>query len=226
MRKRIWIPLAISVLLLIGLYNRSTKPKAGNPSVGPEHPTGVENQSTEPERTLVRRPRRNAKDVSTPSPIASQSRGPMTPRPNRAEQIEYAIRNANQPINFYGKVVDQNDTPVPGVKIHILYTEHLLVGTTYGENNNPVDLVTSDDGRFALTGVKGSRISIETVSKSGYQLSPKALLTPGINSDPSDPVIFKMWKKQGADRLISVRLSRQAISVEGAPVTFDLFEGK
>lgn len=35
-----------------------------------------------------------------------------------------------------------------------------------------------------------------------------------------------MWKKQGADRLVGMRLSRQAISVEGVPITFDLFEGK
>ena len=72
----------------------------------------------------------------------------QTPKPSRAELVAFAVNQANQPISFYGRVVDQDDTPVPGVAIRLRYAQAVALGTMTSETSKLVELAT--DGRRAI----------------------------------------------------------------------------
>jgi hypothetical protein len=154
-------------------------------------------------------PANNAAAPASPTSNAILRPSPAVPKPNRAEQITAGTLRLNVPINFYGKVVDQKAIPVAGASIRLKYREYLQVAPNVPAENNPtVELATDANGRFELTGVQGDAVSIEDISKSGYQLSGKTSLSYAyaeetLSPDPSSPVIFKLWKKQGADRLVT-----------------------
>lgn len=109
-----------------------------------------------------------------------------------------------QPINFYGKVVDENNQPVEGASVDFKWTDLSLNGTSQYHT-------TSDaNGLFSMVNQTGKRLSV-TASKSGYYSAADArlasfeyanpadgLFTP----DPNNPVVFHLRKKGEAAQLI------------------------
>jgi hypothetical protein len=122
---------------------------------------------------------------------------------------KYLVKKYNIPIEFYGKVVDQNDRPLSGVKVKA-HVRHLIMATptTRGTRFKDCELATDQNGLFVFS-EKGAGITIDAIEKEGYELSKKAkrsysykgtseIFTP----DSDNPVVFKMWKQQGAEKLI------------------------
>jgi hypothetical protein len=71
------------------------------------------------------------------------------------------------PVEFYGRVLDQNNAPVPGTKISCSWPY-------MGSMHSPVRVLTGPDGCFEITGLKAISISISVrpPMKIQFQLSP------------------------------------------------------
>ena len=126
-------------------------------------------------------------------------------------------------IEFYGKVVDEKNLPVAWAMIKLSRGDLSSDGTTQ------VRVQSDADGLFSLTGVVGRGLNV-SAEKMGYytsglnrysyeyaEFSDKNFHQP----DPSNPVIFRLRKKQEADALI-YREQELRISVGAAnEVTID-----
>jgi protocatechuate 3,4-dioxygenase beta subunit len=83
----------------------------------------------------------------------------------------------NVPITFYGKVVDQNNRAVAGVKVWLEYRVGYFTSPTSGKERwLPVSLTTDTNGNFILDGVKGGFVQFSSIEKDGYKLLPNSPL--------------------------------------------------
>ncbi len=129
------------------------------------------------------------------------------------------------PIEFYGLVVDENETPVPGAIVKLQWNDLSQTGTSYAE------ALSGADGRFSLENVTGKVLEVR-VSKEGYEtldyvkafeyaaFFDKHFHTP----DRDAPVIFRLRKKMDAEPLI-VRQTLYGFKVDGTPHSIDLRTG-
>ena len=150
----------------------------------------------------------------------------------RVDQVHAIITAANVPINFWGKVVDQDDRPVAGVKISFFLRKGVeLAPGIPSAKQEKITTETDGSGRFQLTDVRGDAISIDSMVKEGYELSPKVvksfaytrapqIFTPDANS----PVIYTMLQKSKPEPLVHYDKAVK-VPVDGAPVNFDLWKG-
>jgi hypothetical protein len=142
---------------------------------------------------------------------------------------------SNVPVRFYGKVVDQMGLPVSDVKVKfiIFSFDGSVLRNTADQKRTELDLMTDIQGRFSVENQKGYSIQVETLEKETYQPQPyfrkgfdydpyfQSIHTP----DPNNPVIFKIWKKQGAENIIHHQKNIR-IPYDGTPIIFDLSKGK
>lgn len=177
-----------------------------------------------------------------PTVTASSSPSPIVPTPavdlekqyeqRRVEQVHAIITAANVPINFWGKVVDQNEKPLLGVRISFFVRKgvELAPGIPSAKQEKYVT-ETDASGRFQLTGVRGDAISIDSMVKEGYELSPKVLKSfaytraPEIfTPDANNPVVYTMLQRSKPEPLVHYdKLAK--VPVDATPVTIDLWQG-
>lgn len=176
---------------------------------------------------------------TTPSTApATQAANPATSgtsavKPALSAQLHEIMSSANRPISFFGKVIDQDDNPIPGVKVTLQIRYMKAVGPVgIGDTFSESALTTGADGQFSLTGAKGSLLGLKALQKDGYEPSPKAFNgtywywrdKDPYRPDPNHPEIFRMWKKAGAEKLVDYEKMTR-IPYDGTPVTFDLLTG-
>jgi hypothetical protein len=111
-----------------------------------------------------------------------------------------------QPINFYGRVVDESNVPVADVSIHFTWNDISEKGTS------DADTKSDGNGFFSLTDRKGKRLYVD-VSKEGYYSSGDARGAAFEYANPNDglfkpdsmnPVVFHLRKKGvGVDLITS-----------------------
>ena len=111
------------------------------------------------------------------------------------------------PIEFYGKVVDQNEQPIPDAEVRMNWTDMSPKGTSDAIRT------TDGDGRFSITGVQGKNFGVRSIKKDGYieafRSNPHSFEYAGFwepsyhEPDPTNPVIFHMRKKGEAAALVS-----------------------
>jgi Carboxypeptidase regulatory-like domain len=108
------------------------------------------------------------------------------------------------PINFYGRVLDQNGQPVKGAKVRFQWTDTSAAGTT--ERFTETDAL----GTFSLQNARGKRLGV-FVSKDGYHavahgrgsFEYAAFFEPiYIEPDTNNPVIFHLLEKRTAEQLV------------------------
>jgi hypothetical protein len=123
------------------------------------------------------------------------------------------------PITFYGKVLDQNDTPVAyteisgGMKTFFPNPAVFFMGVSRYKTK------TDKNGNFTVKG-KGKSISVSGLKCRGYEMiyddairsydyalepSDNPKMYPIHHPDPEKPVVFRMRKKEKAEVLISLR---------------------
>jgi hypothetical protein len=153
----------------------------------------------------------------------------------RLRQTEDAREQAKNewrtPIEFYGRVVDENTNPVANADIHFVWTDLSPQGTT------EKGTLSDENGRFSLVNVSGKHL-IAKVSKQGYypyQPFGIPFSYAGENQnfvpDAANPVIFRLKKKGVAERLIHLHAAMGGgkgfrIPRDGTPLEISLTTGK
>lgn len=112
------------------------------------------------------------------------------------------------PVDVYGKVADQNDSPVPNATVYFLVDRSI-----YDVASSIKGSVAADSkGLFHIGGYEGSAVGLRPEA-TGYvlaEINPRVIIKnaepPAKNyiSDPNNPMTIKMWKNQGAEALVSV----------------------
>jgi hypothetical protein len=138
-----------------------------------------------------------------------------------------------QPINFWGRVVDESNVPVANASIHFTWNDISEKGTS------DADAKSDGNGFFSLTDRRGKRLYVD-VGKEGYYSSGNSrgsafeyanpadgLFTP----DQNNPVVFHLRKKGvGVDLVTSQNGMKPyfgvTVPLDGAPVQVDLLERK
>jgi len=132
----------------------------------------------------------------------------MTPEQVKQKALDWYRSQAGRlvpeqkPIEFYGKVVDENTNGIAGANIHFIWS------TASAENGTlTADTVSASDGTFSLVSGTGSGISVY-VSKDGYYetkgLNHIDYDPSGSGSSKDNPVLFHFRKKgHGADLVTS-----------------------
>jgi hypothetical protein len=137
-----------------------------------------------------------------PPMFKTQTVPPRTPEEKAMWQWREAMGKADPgyayktPIEFYGKVVDQNGQLVAGATVDLEWTG------IRGEALDKATKITGTDGRFVLTGVQGKLLvvrvhkadCISQVSAQGdydfADFSAHNFYMP----DSNNPIVFRVWK--------------------------------
>jgi len=102
------------------------------------------------------------------------------------------------PINFYGRVIDQDNKAISGAPIDFSWNDTSAKGTSRDS------AISDGDGRFELTGRTGKILSIDINAEGYYPFRGEARKTFEFGNpwsgrhipNKDKPVIFR-WKKQG-----------------------------
>lgn len=133
-------------------------------------------------------------------------------------------------IEFYGKVVDQRGTLLSGVSVYasVIYNSGLSAGVDKKQTE------TDAAGLFSISGMKGRTLGIG-LEKDGYeyggehgpfQFTEMVIEAERYHPDPKNPVVFVMWKLQGAEPMIYFERRAFKLPPDGTPVRIDLATGK
>lgn len=147
--------------------------------------------------------------------------------------MEGDITGKNVPIAFWGQVVDQDGAPLAGVRVAVTVRHWRFSAPSGISASFPKSEMLSDtDGRFEITGETGDNLTLTTVHKEGYRLSPKTMKTfsYGETAEPftpdfNNPVVIRMLKEVPAEGLKTFHASKM-ISCDGMPIAINLLEGK
>ena len=104
-------------------------------------------------------------------------------------------------VKFFGRVVDQRNTPVEGVIIRYSVTP-----ATFGYGGGSGETTTDGDGDFEVSGIEGTGVTIREMTKSGYQIALSGQGKTFFNRSEVEsrlrwedctqetPCLFKAWK--------------------------------
>ena len=185
--------------------------------------------------------RQEATSVSATAPVATPSTAEVQPSPI-AEAEQYKEASAlvesifSSPIEFYGRVIDQNGDPVPYASIG--YT----AADKFNDSGSNYTGEADAEGNFNITGIKGAGLAV-TARKEGYHLIhnpgdrslPTSTATFAFGMGPDSyrrpaptkdkPAVFVLHKMGKAEPLIRVEQSAR-IPKDGTPVALDLVTGR
>lgn len=149
------------------------------------------------------------------------------------ESVREDIKKSQVPLDFYGRVVDQNGNGVAVARIRFSYVHFdPLQPFELFRGHSERSLTSDNSGNFAIRGIKGYGFMIE-VDKDGYEASKSnfrgASIVGGpdkpVKADPSSPMIFHLRKKGQAEPLVyfekGYRLTR-----DGTPKFINLVTGR
>jgi hypothetical protein len=146
----------------------------------------------------------------------------------RRKQIEEdtlkGVEKWRTPIEFYGKVIDENTNPVSGAEIDFDCNDTSATGTSFYH-------ATSDNnGLFSIKDIQGLMIVVK-VNKHGYYPNAPAgyaFYYAGQNKnfipDAANPVVFYLRKKGVGDVLFHFHKSFR-VPRDGTPILIDLTTG-
>ena len=175
-------------------------------------------------------PRTNGQSVST-IPIVDQvalSNFAATIEVRQKEREAAMDRSLDEwrtPIEFYGKVVDENNSPVQGVQIDFACNDLSTEGTSYYHT------ASDSGGMFSITGIRGKLLSAK-LSKTGYYVSKRdndSFTYAGENvnfkPDATNPILFHL-RKHGQGEPLTTASSRLKVPLSGVPVNWSVLNGK
>ena len=153
---------------------------------------------------------------------------PPTQKPSPELRRTFETLNHNA-IVFYGRAIDQFDEPVVGAEVR----GTVLVNTGTKGGARKAQTTTDGQGYFQFSDLVGQDIGI-MIAKDGYEYRRKSSSFSYSYfeadhkrhiPDPKNPVVFVLWKKQGAEALVHYeKVWRFPIS--RGPLRIDLVTGK
>jgi hypothetical protein len=162
-----------------------------------------------------------------PTPATNAATGP---RKSREQQMAEVLSEQNDvPIAFYGRLEDQSGVPLTDTTVK--FSVRVYNGSESTVRRGQV--VSDANGLFTISGYKGESLGV-IPEKAGYALASLngggnySLLYPEdqrVHPDPSNPVVIKMWKLQGAEPLVRINL-RYRLHCTNTPINFDLLTGQ
>lgn len=163
-------------------------------------------------------------DASTPSqPTISHTHKPSPELKRAFEAINH------NPIEFYGRAIDQFGEPVTGAVV----TGSVLYNTGTKSGQTMISTTTDASGYFQFSGLEGQSLGVG-ISKSGYEYrrfnssfwySYFEADHKRHQPDQENPIIFLLWKKQGAESLVHYDKAWR-FPVNAGPVRIDLVTGQ
>ena len=190
-------------------------------------------------------PGTGAANQGTNRPNIGQQEAPLNESPGMLEEIvrdltgarerqrkqaeERSLNEWRTPIEFYGKVVDENGQPVEGVAVKFSCNDTSVEGTSYYQT------VSDGQGLFSITGIKGKLLTV-AVSKTSYYSSKRdtdSFYYAGQNQNfvpnRNGPVLFHLRKRGQAEPLVTMDYPGFAriaqLPRNGTSVAFDLIIG-
>jgi hypothetical protein len=187
--------------------------------------------------------RTNLQPVSAPSSGQfSNSAAPKPPGAMVTETLNHSIpqsSNAIQqrilaawqaPIDFYGKVVDENTNPVSGAEVAFDWME-----TPSNDGEKTASTQSDTDGLFSLQGKRGASLTV-SVEKNGYNTSGGRqtfhyAVLGNFSSSIYAPVVFQLVKKGIAVQLIHIKgiglhpMRDYLLATDGKPTDISLSTG-
>ncbi len=150
----------------------------------------------------------------------------------REQKLELAPNYMNVPISFYGRVVDQDNNPLSGVRVVVSVRQWFHPAASVGLDSSfpKTELTTDAGGYFQFANGSGDDLRIEALTKEGYEAEAKALRGFGYNTserfnpDPNQPVVFRMWKAGTKQPLITGDKFLPIVP-DGRTYTLDLLKG-
>jgi hypothetical protein len=168
---------------------------------------------------------------------AAENEEEVSAREDRAKLIRGLIEAGNVPINLWGRVVDQEELPLSGVRIAYSYSIHHGndQGVAWIEFETKNGEVTSDnDGSFGITDLRGHDLTIESVRKTDYVYRQRSSLTYNFGGNMREgrfepqrdkPVRIVMIHKGAMESLIHMRGGLD-VSGDGVPARWNLWSGE
>lgn len=206
--------LVVLLALLLFWFRRPPVPKSSpQPDAGPPPATAT---------AVPTAPAQQTASSSTPE-------APPTQKPSKGLLETFRTLNHN-PIEFYGRAVDQYGEPVASADVEA--SVMVNTGTTGGVRKARTS--TDRQGYFSFTDLAGQDLTM-VISKPGYEFSTRAKLFSYTYfeadhkrhiPDPKNPVVFVMWKKQGAEPLVHYNSTFWNVPANGSSIGIDLEKGK
>lgn len=224
--------LLVFVLICL-LFLVQKRDRLGSPATS--HSTKVTAFQESSSKNSVRR--REAVDDLTRHPdvilVANSMQIDPTALAGRALKSKSIMESKNVPVKFYGQVVDQNEQPMAGVAVRAHSREWHMKNPFQPEAKMHYDgKTTGADGLFAFDSFHGDTFFVDSISKEGYILTTKTEkgysygpLKHHYVPNPLVPVIFRMWKTNGAVPLFVVSFNK-SIPQDGTVLSFDLRRSK
>jgi hypothetical protein len=224
MRKRIWLACAVvAVLCVLLLLKTMQHPKTVLPGQSQAPDQQSPSQSEESQKAVQKR--------QEPVPARTTAVPPITTSPAATSGDSNAVAaqmlaSWQAPIEFYGKVVDENSNAVTGAKVSFHWVEEPK------PEGNRTSTTTSDaNGLFSLQGARGPSLAV-SVSKEGYYTSRQGLpefryglfQDGNFSPDPQNPVVFHLKKKGPSEPLASLKRN-YSIPRDGTPVSINIDTG-
>lgn len=173
-------------------------------------------------------PQDASKEAATPTATNTSPSAPPTQKPSPELRKTFETLNHNE-IEFFGRAVDQFWEPVPAAGVEGI----VLVNTGSQGGQMSRQTTTDAQGYFQFGGIKGQDLGI-TLTKDGYEYRRRSSSFSYSYfeadhkrhiPDPKNPVVFVLWKKQGAEPLIHYeQVWRFPVNV--GPVKIDLLKAK
>ena len=231
MRNRIWI--TCTVLFALCLLLLLLKTMQHEKAVLPEQSEALTNQ--QPPSRAIQPQAAERSQITNVSALPPALMAEMVRRrtPEASNEIqERALAHWQVPIDFYGKVVDENSNAVAGADI------------TFGWSEFPTEkgarraTAKSDaEGLFSLHNKRGPALDV-WVSKEGYYASRGGQkgfsymgAIEGFKPDPQNPVIFHLRKKNHGEPLVESDFppgigQHVQLRHDGTPIEIDLLNGQ
>lgn len=174
--------------------------------------------------------------LTTPAPVVSGTTPTVDPiyEAIKAEREQKLHEMANTPIDFFGKVIDEEGNPVEGA------STFYIVGTFSFEGSPTLEGPKTDgSGLFSITGKRGPTFSV-WVEHDGYYNTDTAKqrfeyarknYTPGKEPplpprNSNDPTVFVLKKKGVAEPLVHHQRIKTKLPMNATPVTINARSGQ
>jgi hypothetical protein len=151
------------------------------------------------------------------------------PLVKKHERMRKGAEAFNVNIDFWGKIVDENDQPIEGASVSATVREWGMGGFLRADGRHSTNvLISADGGLFSLRNARGDSLTIESVVKDGYkQLRPVPSFiyergVYGYKPDSNKPVVIKMIKQEllRVDELRIFNIHK-GIRCDGTPLIVD-----